>query len=264
MKFSLTAILAASLLFGFGCDDDDDNASNTKSDAGVSNPNDPKESFILTEIHLSEPSKVAGLLTTLLNNNLRDQKMYLFVQLEDRDGKVMLRGGAGQYVSGKDTHNDRSDDVFDWLTEGNCLTSAGESFHCAVDVGCSETIQNADGTFDGILPILNIYSDDSEVVFPIKQAKVHGVRNGNDLHVDMSGVVTEKDSLETHFRLSASSPAQSLKSVLDMVGSSPDTTITVDGEELAAYTFSGTLETTLTGFVAETKVEDTCPCTDCE
>ncbi len=251
MKLALCALLAAACVCG--CDDDDDNGP-AQTDAGVTSE---KDTFLFTKITLTEPSKVATILTNLLNTNLGDEKMYLFAQLDgwkNPGGELKLYGGAGQYVAGKETAEDFKDDVFKWLTAGKCLDAEGKEFQCSVDVGQGVCTRNGD-QFETTLNILNIYSDDSMVIFPIKEAHLKGqvTQDANDpwndkIVVDMKGVIIEPDTISTHFRLTPQGSLETLKSVLDFAKVAPDTSVTINGEEIKAYTFAGSFEATRSQF----------------
>ena len=55
------------------------------------------ETFTFTELALEQPAALAGLLTTLLNNNLNAGAIIVLVQIDGwgGNGALILRGGAG-------------------------------------------------------------------------------------------------------------------------------------------------------------------------
>ena len=254
-RVGMAAALWAGLLSG--CDDGggggDDGAGGTApaggSAAGGSDGTGGAEAaeaatFAFSSVQLTEPSTVGPILTNVLNNSIRQKLIILMMQVEgwDSGGPLVVRGGAADLSAGADTTDDPADDVYAWLTSGECRVDADTLEPCSVDVG--ETSGTQDGTHFVTEPtVLNIYAPDLSIIIPIKQVILEGeIVDGLDVTATLSGVVTQADAIDIKFSLTPGAPVTDLETLLG--ATEPDTDL--DGEP--AYTFTGNFEATLVTF----------------
>ncbi|MEZ4475285.1 MAG: hypothetical protein R3F60_31720 [bacterium] len=192
------------LLLAVGCSDDGGDGGGGAGGAGGERPaadmgvvGGSSETFTFTELALEEPGALAGLLTTLLNNNLNAGAIIILVQIDGwgGGGSIILRGGAGQQVAGADTPADFTDDGFTWLTEGDCANADGTTMPCSVDISERGGTQTGeDFTMEG--GEIFIYSEDLKIIIPIQGLSLTGTRDGDYLDARLDGVITDADAAE--------------------------------------------------------------------
>ncbi|MCB9548459.1 MAG: hypothetical protein H6706_21840 [Myxococcales bacterium] len=255
MAWRLLGALLALVLVA-GCDDDGgDGGGGGAGGAGGGGPaadmgvvQGASETFTFTELALEQPAALAGLLTTLLNNNLNAGAIIILVQIDGwgGNGALILRGGAGQQVAGADTPADFSDDGFTWLTEGECANADGTTTPCSVDISERAGTQTGED-FSMSGGEIFIYSEDLKIIIPIRGLALTGTRDGDFIDARLDGVITDADAAEVRFKLNpAAEMTTDLKSLLSGARVMP--TETLDGQP--AYAFSGTFSAELVTFVA--------------
>ncbi len=217
-----------------------------EADMGV--PEGTTETFTFTELGLTEPRALSGILNNLLTNSLNAGDIIILVQVDgwDGNGNIVLRGGAGQQVAGGETPADFTDDGFTWLTEGQCAAADGSAAPCSVEVSEQAGTQTGD-TFAMTGGEIFIYSEDLQLIIPIRALGLSGTRTGDAIEANLTGVVTDAEAAEMRFKLSPDAPMPTdLKSLLTNFNIDPDTEL--DGQP--AYTFAGTFAAELIVFVA--------------
>lgn len=245
MKHLIIGLMACAL--AMGCDDADE--SMTAADMGGAGGAGgggmaSTETFLFTQLTMTEPADAAPLLNSALTSNLNNGSLIVLMQMEGwEEGMPILRGGAGQLVAGADTPDDISDDVFDWLTEGTCADADGNEVACSVDVSEQMGSRNGDDfTLEG--GEIAIYAQDLKLIIPIKDLSLIGSRTSAEASAELSGVITQADAENTRFQLTPEGNIIVLSELLGQVGVMPDTMF----EGAPAYTFAGSFDSELIVF----------------
>ena len=202
--------------------------------------------YTLTRINLEDPGAAAGILGNLIQTAINKLELIVLIQLDgwDGDGAVSVYGGAGQLSVGADTLSDPVDDVYAWLTQGECLDATGGSHACTVDVGEVAAMQTGDSFASMGTGFLNIYSAELQLIIPLKGLTLSGTVFAPDMAGDLEGFVTEEDAKVTVFELS---PGNSLdldaflRSVMVMPTHMVDDGT---GNMVPGYRFAGEIEGT--------------------
>lgn len=212
--------LAAACTFATGCDDGGDSGTSGDTDAAIGGGGGGSggggaggeggmaqattETFIFTELSVTQPAGGAGtLLTNILQQSMDDKAIIILLQLDGwgGDGTLTIRGGAGQQTAGVDTAEDFSDDAFDWLTEGECRDPATDEISpCSVDVGSVAGTQEG-STFNSERTQLQIYAQDLAIIIPVKGLQLSGTVDGGDLNGELNGGITVADAAVTEFQV---------------------------------------------------------------
>ncbi|MFN3202176.1 MAG: hypothetical protein ACE366_27480 [Bradymonadia bacterium] len=221
--------------------------------------------FDIDSIQIEEPSAVRNILGTLLNRSFGDDSVIILVQLNDwATGDITVNGGAGQYTAGGDTEP-VVDNIFTWLTEGECINLDGEANPCNVDVGSLMASRSGDMFTSTSKGDLNIYSEDLKLIIPLKSVEISGTvtpgledTEGPDslalMDASLSGFITVADASETLFELvPGNADTQRILSELfdELNVERVMTTLTDGGEPVEAYPLSATITGIQAGFVAQ-------------
>ncbi len=239
MKTWWTVLLVCGL--ALGCDDDSADSDGAGQDAGAGgagqggqgSPFDGVYNF--TTIAVTQPASL-GIVGVLLSNSIRDELVYLFIELSGWGTDAMLiRGGAGEQTEGTDTE-DFDDDAFCWLTEGQCRNAEGDLSPCSVEVGETEGT-STDNTFSGASGgDLNLYADSLNTLIKFKDVALDGSIVDGALDGTLRGKMLASDAEQTYIQPTPNGPIIQFKGFLDMLMVETDTD--VDGAP--AYQFTAT------------------------
>lgn len=276
LMISLSALALA------GCDDDSDDGGSAGSGgvvggaggaggavggaggagAGGGATDEPEQlTFDIDGIQIGEPEGVANILGTLLNRSFRDDTVIVLVQLDGwASGDITVNGGAGQYIEGKETEA-LADNIFTWLTEGQCINLEGEANPCSVDVGTLGASRDGNNFTFTDKGDLNIYSDDLKLIIPLKAVEIEGevipgVEGGEPddalalIEADLRGYITVADAEQTLFELVPGNPdtQRILSELFDDLGVEREMISIEGGDPEEAYPLAGTITGIQAGF----------------